>query len=203
MKKFTVISNIVILVAVAALYVLFFTVSPKTAKSEATNGSEITAQKGDIVYIQLDSLVNQYDMYNDLRSEFEGKISAVDNDLNKKGRALENDIKSFEEKMGKGLLTRSQAETMQQDLIKRQQDLQALSQQKSMEMAEEERVLINKVMDAISSYIEEYNKEHQFSLIISTSNATNAVKTGDNSLNITNEIINGINAQYIKTRNRK
>lgn len=202
MKKFTIISNIILILAVAALYVLFFVNKPASQTVEAGNTETITAQKGDIVYIQLDSLVNQYDMYNDLRSEFESKLNAIDNDLNKKGRALENDIKSFEEKMSKGLLTRSQAETMQNDLLKRQQELQQTSQQKSMEMQEEESVLINKVMNAITSYVQEYNKGPQYSLILTTSAATNTVITGNNGLNITNELLDGLNQQYIKTRNK-
>lgn len=203
MKKFTIISNIVLLAATAVLYVLFFTLKPNVKPSEADSESQITAEKGDIVFIQLDSLVNQYDMYNDLKSELEGKVSAIENDLNKKGRALENDIKSFEEKMNKGLLTRSQAEAMNNDLMKRQQEIQGLSQQKGNEMAEEERVMINKVMDAIATYIREYNREHRYSLILTTSAATNTVITGDRGLNITEEILNGINAQYITTRNKK
>ena len=202
MKKFTIISNIILILAVAALYVLFFVNKSSVKTSETGSESTIVAQKGDIVYIQLDSLVNQYDMYNDLRSEFESKVSAIDNDLNKKGRALENDVKNFEEKMNKGLLTRSQAETMQNDLLQRQQALQQTSQEKTLEMQEEERVLFNKVMNAVTSYVQEYNKSHQYSLILTTSAATNTVITGDNGLNITDVLLDGLNQEYIKTRNK-
>ena len=202
MKKVNLILNIVLVLAVAALYVLHFTGNNKTENTASTEDSRITAGSGDIVYINLDTLVNQYDMYNDLRTELESKVSAIENDLNKKGRALENDMKSFQEKMQKGLLTRSQMETMQNDLMARDQELRNLSQQKQMELAEEESVMYNRVMDAIRTYVDNYNKDKQFSLILTTTAATNSIISGDQGLNITTEVINGLNQEYIRNRNK-
>ena len=202
MKKVNLIVNIVLIIAVAALFVLHFTGSGKASKPQTTGNENVTAVKGDIVYINLDTLVNQYDMYNDLRSELQGKLSAIENDINKQGRALENDIKSFQEKMQKGLLTRSQAESMNNDLAQRDQDLRNLTQQKQMEMAEEESVMLNKVMDAITTYVAEYNKQKQYSLILTTTTATTTVINGNSGLDITQEILNGLNAEYIKNRNK-
>ncbi len=204
MKKISLIINIVLTIAVVALFILFFT-SKSPSKSHDTN-SEFTgemAQKGDIVYIQIDTLIHQYDMFNDLRSELEGKFNAIQADLNKKSRAFENDAKDFEDKMNKGLLTRSQAESMQNSLVGRQQQLQKFSQEKQMEMSEEEAVLVNKVMDAIKTYIATYNTEHQYALILTTSATTNVVINGSSTLDITQDILKGLNEDYIKTRNSK
>ena len=202
MKKVNLILNIVLVLAVAALFVLHFTGNRNTESTASAEDSRITAGSGDIVYINLDTLVNQYDMYNDLRTELEGKVSAIENDLNKKGRALENDMKSFQEKMQKGLLTRSQMETMQNDLMTRDQELRNLSQQKQMELAEEESVMYNRVMDAIKTYVDNYNKEKQYSLILTTTVTTNSVISGDQGRNITGEILNGLNQEYIRNRNK-
>ena len=204
MKQFSIILNIILLAAVAVLFVLFFTSKPKAAATtEIQQTSQTQARKGDIVYIKLDTLINQYYMYNDLRSEFDSKLSAIDNDLSKQGRALENDAKSFQEKYQKGLLTRSQAETMGNDLAQREQELRNLTQQKQMEMAEEESVMFNNIMYAITSYIKEYNKTKQYSLILTTTAATNTVLDGDPGLDITDEVLAGLNAEYIKERNKK
>ena len=202
MKKANLIINIVLIVAVAALFVLHFTGRGKASQIQTAGSESVTATKGDIVYINLDTLINQYDMYNDLRSELQGKLSAIENDINKQGRALENDIKSFQEKMQKGLLTRSQAESMNNDLAQRDQDLRNLTQQKQMEMAEEESVMLNRVMDAIATYVAEYNKQKQFSLILTTTTATTTVINGDSGLDITREILDGLNAEYIRNRNK-
>ena len=202
MKKVNLILNIALVLAVAALFVLHFTGNRNTESTASAEDSRITVGSGDIVYINLDTLVNQYDMYNDLRTELEGKVSAIENDLNKKGRALENDMKSFQEKYQKGLLTRSQMETMQNELMTRDQELRNLTQQKQMELAEEESVMYNRVMDAIKTYVDNYNKEKQYSLILTTTVTTNSVISGDQGRNITGEILNGLNQEYIRNRNK-
>lgn len=201
MKKFSVVLNAVLVAAVVVLFVLFFT-NNKSNKNEAVAVEAGVAQKGDIVYIQIDSLINNYDMFNDLRSELEGKATKIQNDLNKKSRAFENDAKDFEEKLNKGLLTRSQAENMQASLLQRQQELQNYSQQKQMEMAEEETVMLNKVMDAIKTYVKQYNEAHQFALILTTSSSTQVVIEGDPSLDVTQDVLKGLNEEYIKIRNK-
>jgi outer membrane protein len=204
MKKANIILHIISLVAIVVLFVMFLgQKNCNTANIETTSAEQTVVANNSIVYIQLDTLINQYDMYNDLKTEFEGKLASVENELTKKGRALENDYQSFNEKMSKGLLTRSQAEAQGNELQARQQELALLSQEKQMQLAEEESVMINQVMNAIQSYIKEYNKIHNHSLILTTTVATNNVIDGESSLNITNDIIKGLNQEYVKNRNRK
>ena len=174
--------------------------SAQTA-AQATPAGEVAAA-GSIVYIQMDTLINNYDMFNDLRSQLESKFNSIQNELNKKSRAFENDVKDFQEKLNKGLLTRSQAEAQQNELLKREQELQLFSQQKQMEMAEEESVMVNRVMDAIKTYVAAYNETHQYALILTTSVSVNTVLAGDPNLDITQDVLKGLNAAYIKNRNK-
>ena len=111
-------------------------------------------------------------------------------------------MKSFQEKYQKGLLTRSQMETMQNDLMARDQEFRNLTQQKQMELAEEESVMYNRVIDAIKTYVDNYNREKQFSLILTTTATTNSVINGNQGRNITGEVLNGLNQEYIRNRNK-
>ena len=157
------------------------------------------ATSGEIVFIQMDTLINNYDMFNDLRSQLESKFNTIQNDLNKKGRAFENDVKDFQDKMTKGLLTRSQAETQQNELLKREQELQLFTQQKQVEMAEEETVMVNRVMDAIKTFVASYN---QYAMILTTSVSVNTVLAADPSRDITQDVLKGLNEEYIKNRKK-
>lgn len=201
MKKTSLILSIAAVI-IAAVALVSSLIGPKKCHKPApVEGEAATASAGDIVYVRLDTLMMQYDMFNDLRSEFEAKAQGVQEDLSKKGRKLENDGKAFENQINKGLLTRSSAEKQQQSLIQRQQSLQELANQKQMELQEEESVMMNRVMDSIKTFLEKYNKEHGFAAILTTSEATNTVIIGDAALDITNDVIEGLNAEYVKTRN--
>ncbi len=206
MKKGSLIFNIVLAIAVIALFILHFTdrndaCSNTPADDAAANSTEkVSIPEGSIVYIQLDSLVSQYDMFNDLRTELEAKAEIIRTDLEKKGISFQRDTKDFENKVKKGLVTSSQAEKMQQDLLNRQAELQNYSMQKQQEIAEEETVMYNRVMDAITTYIEKYNKKKNYSLILTTSPTTNVVLNGNPELDITQEIVGGLNDEYIKSK---
>ena len=194
--------KLILTVAVAAIICSCAANGNTNGAQQANAADEVPAAQGSIVYIQLDSLVNQYDMFNDLRSELESKAQAIQDDLTKKGRSFESAVKDFETKIAKGLLTRSQAEEQQKKLLEREQNLQGLSQQKQMELAEEEAVMMRRVMDAVQTYINKYQQEKGYALIITTSAATNTVIAGNANLDITQSVLTGMNEEYIKSKNK-
>ncbi|MBR3029703.1 MAG: OmpH family outer membrane protein [Bacteroidales bacterium] len=201
MKKTSLIlACIALLVSVATLVFTLLSREKKPVETEPVPGQ--TAVAGDIVFIQIDSLLMNYDMYNDLMSAFQSKYQASQDELQKKSRQLENDAKSFENQINKGLLTRSAAEQQQQNLLKRQENLQNEANNKQMELQEEEFVLNNQVLDAIKTFLAKYNEEHQFALILTSSQATNIVMEGNSGLDITQEVIRGLNEEYIRNRNK-
>ncbi|MDD2583443.1 MAG: OmpH family outer membrane protein [Bacteroidales bacterium] len=201
MKKASIITNAILGAAVIVLFILHFTSKPVVnTVTEMPEGD--TSLSGGIVYINIDSLISQYDMFNDLRTEFESKAQTIQNDLNKRGRTLENDVKDFQTKVQKGLITRSQAEAQQQQLAKREQELQGYIRQKQEELGEEEQVLNRRVFDALQTYIDKMNQEKQYSLILSTSGYNNTVIQGDKSLNITSSVVEAMNDEYIKQRSK-
>ena len=189
-------------VAVAAVICSCSANSTTNGTQQGDAASQTVAAQGSIVYIQLDSLVNQYDMFNDLRSELESKAQAIQDDLTKKGRSFESAVKDFEAKIAKGLLTRSQAEEQQKKLLEREQNLQNLSQQKQLEIAEEEAVMGRKVMDAVQTYLNRYQQEKGYALILTTSAASNTVICGNANLDITMDVLKGMNEEYIKSKNK-
>ena len=205
MKKTPLILSIIALILALAAVVLSV-VNPKFEKkktsepADITNPDAITAQAGDIVYLQLDSLIVNYDMYNDLMTAFQTKVQGIQDDLAKRGRRLESDAKAFENQYQKGLLTRSAAEEQSNKLAQRQQNLQNDAAKKDQEIQEEQAVLNNKVYYAVKDFIEKYNEEHQFALILTTSAATNTVLNVNPGLDITADVLKGLNEEYIKNR---
>ncbi len=198
MKKSFIIVNAVLAVAVIALYVLYFCGIGGQQIASAMKSDETVAGDGSVVYIQIDSLVNGYDMFHDLRTEFEKKAKTAEEDLTKRSKAFEREAVDFQEKVQKGLITRSQAEQLQTQLQQKQQNLQQYAEKLRVDMAEEEAVMLRRIYDAVLTYLKEYNKEHNYSLILSTSGTTNVVMQASSNLNITNDVMSGLNAGYKK-----
>lgn len=201
MKKAT-----ILLCSLAAALVPFSSCNQPAANTEtAATGTEATAQKGAIVYFDLDRVMAEYDMANDLRSVLETKVQSIEQELNRRGNKLQSDANAFQEKIDKGLLTRSTAEAQGQKLQKQQNDFQNYYAQKQQEMQEEQIVTMNQIADAIKQFIDKFNADKQYALIIANNGGIlpAPVVAGDAELDITDAILAGLNEEYVKTKNEK
>ncbi len=206
MKKLPIILSVISLLGVIALAVVVLT--GKTAASTGTANAETTeagAVNGTIVYFNLDKVLNEYDMANDLRSVVETKVNSINQEVNRRGTKLDQDIRSFQEKINKGLMTQSVAETQSQKLSQQQNEFQTYAAQKQQEVVEEQTVMMNQIADAINSYMIEYNAEKKYSLIIATQGDILPLPlvTGDSTLDITDDFLEGLNAAYVKSKASK
>ena len=202
MKNTSLILSIISLVAVVAFGIVSLTKGGKTAAQAEGEAVEAVACEGAIVYIDLDRILMEYDMANDLRSVVETKVQNIQAEVNRRGTKLEKDVKSFQEKMEKGLMTRSVAEVQGQKLQKQEQDFNVYAAQKQQEIQEEQVVMMNQLGDAIKTFLDKYNEEKQYAMIL-TNQGGAPVITGDAALNITDDVLAGLNEEYIKTKNEK
>ena len=203
MKNTTLILSIVSLVAVVVFGILLLT-KGGSSKSEASVAGEAVeaAAKGDIVYIDLDRILMEYDMANDLRSVVQTKIENIQAEINRRGQKLQNEVNAFQEKLDKGLMTRSVAEVQSQKLQQEELDFNNYAAQKDQEINEEQLVMMNQLGDAIQTFLNKYNEEKQYAMILTNSGGAPVI-VADEALNITDDVLAGLNEEYIKTKNSK
>ena len=203
MKNASLVLSILSLVAAITFGVLLLTNgSNKTEAPAEGEATENLASKGDIVYIDLDRILMEYDMANDLRSVVETKAQNIQAEITRRGKKLENEVKSFQEKLNKGLMTRSVAEVQQQKLMQQEQEFNEYAARKEQEINEEQIVMMNQLADAIKTYVDKYNQEKQYAMII-TNTGGSPVITAEAALNITEDVLAGLNDEYIKSKNEK
>jgi len=173
-----------------------------TAAPASNNAADSTAVAGSIVYFNLDRIIDEYDMANDLRSVAETKINSINQEVNRRGSKLEKDIKTFQDKINKGLMTQSVAEVQSRKLQEQQNNFQQYAAQKQQEIAEEQQVMMNQIADAIKTFVDEYNAEKGYAMILTTQGdiLPAPVVVADPSLDITDELLEGLNAAYIKSK---
>ena len=199
MKKLPLILSIIALCGVIALAIVNLTQGSKKAAPAPVDDDSL---KGEIVFFNLDRVLEEYDMANDLRSVVETKVNSIQQEINRRGNKLEKDVKAFQDKIDKGLLTRSVAEVQSQKLQQQQNSFQQYAAQKQQEMAEEQQVMLNQIGDAIKTFLDEFNAEKQYAMIISTQGGVlpAPVAAADPELDITDAILEGLNAAYVKTK---
>ena len=191
------------LAVAAGIFALSSCQTQAPAGEAEAEAQAVTVTKGAIVYFNLDRVLNEYDMANDLGSVLQTKLQSIDQEVTRRGNKLQSDLNAFQEKIDKGLLTRSTAEAQNEKLVKQQNDFLTYRDQKAQEMQEEQAVTMNQIANAIKEYIDKFNEEKQYALIIATQGdiLPQPVVAGDPDLDITDILIEGLNADYVKTRN--
>ena len=203
MKNTSLILSIVSLAAVVVFGILTLAKGGKSVEAQADGEAvEAAASKGDIVYVDLDRILVEYDMANDLRSVVETKVQNIQAEVNRRGKKLENDVVEFQNKIDKGLLTRTNAEVQSQKLQQQELEFNNYAAQKQQEIQEEQVVMMNQLGDAIQTYLAKYNEEKQYAMILTNSGGAPVI-TADAALDITDDVLAGLNEEYIKSKNNK
>ena len=161
------------------------------AAGENTNGVKIA-------YVEVDSLMTQYEFCKEFTLILQKKSTNARNTLNQKGQALQNAAANFQQKLqNNGFTSREQAESQQAAIQRQQQSLQELQARLENELANETNKYNEGLRDSLQHFLAAYNKDKKYDLILT--------KQGDNILyaakrfDITNDVINGLNKRYKST----
>ncbi len=148
-----------------------------------------------IAWVNMDSLLHAYDYYDEMEREMASLSASAEKELTSKGKALEQRMAEFQDKVQKGLMTRSEAQQQQEELGAEQQRFLQLQESKRQQLLEEEQVRLRKVQSAIIDFIGRYNQQKGFNYILST-----GTLYADPRLSVTAEVLQGLNAEYAAKR---
>ena len=149
-----------------------------------------------IAFVEIDSLLTKYNFSNDLNEQIIKKEENIRTTLNEKGKRLEKEQQEFQRKYeNNGFASPERAQQEYQRIQKQMQDLQVLQQKLSEELAAENQKNILQLRDSINSFLQIYNKDKGYDLIISNSGFDNLLY-GNPAYNITDEIVEGLNKRY-------
>lgn len=197
MKRLNIILNIVIIIALAVLYLLHFTSRAKSTTQPAVEQSDqgLSMSQSSIAFLNIDSLLSHMKMYSDLQDNLSKKQQNLEASFASKYRTFEQSVNQFQNEVNKGLLTRSEMQSKDKQLADEKLKLENTHNEYLQQMQEEGLVSHRKVIDYIMAYLKEYNKDHKFQYIFSFSFGSNLLYANEN-LDITSEIITGINNKY-------
>lgn len=197
-----------LLIAVAAL-ALGMTACNNQNTAE---GSEATVTTGKIAYFYIDQVVAEYQFAKDKQAEFQAKyekatkkLTATESAIEKDYTKLQNKVVELQDKVNKVLITRANAEAemqklqaeevkIQERIAKHQQEAQKVSN----ELAEEEMVINNQIVNSIYEYVAKLNADLRYDIVLSSSTTGGPIINANPALNITAEIVSSLNAAYTK-----
>jgi outer membrane protein len=208
MKQLPLIINAVLIIAVAILFymnmslkknveALGATTQPTTGQTpvvlSANNNVDLKDAK--IAYLNIDSLDYKYQYIVDNSKEYSNKQAALESQLNSMASKFQNDYQEFQQAAQAGI--KGEAELNKQKAQLEQEQADAAAKQKQLEnLGEEVAMKRGAMLKKVSDYIAKYNNgKFDYILAYTTSNISSVLyaKPG---LDITKEIVDGLNAEY-------
>lgn len=198
-------SKIAGIALLAGISLLISACKNEEAKAENAEAKEMVGNAdGKIAVVDLDRIMKEYQMSIDLQEEVQGKTGSIEQELKRKGDKIQRDMSSFQDKVNKGVLVQSVAEVQYREIQENQANFQQYAAQRQQEVQEMLMQTQSKIANSISAFIKDYNKEKGYAMILSTQGEDLAVPviTAAEELDITDDIIEGLNKQYSQDKSK-
>ena len=193
MKGTSLIVNVILFVAIAVLYVLYFTGSRAGGSVVETKPNNAEGGGIEVAYIKADSIFLNYDLSQDLHDDFTKKQEGYMVEYNTKRQAFEREAVAFQEKVQRGgFLTEQRAVQERDRLLGREQEIMQLEQDLSIKLSDLQEANNQQLLDSLLNYVEILNAQKKYDYIFNSAD----ILVGNDAYNLTAEVLAALNARY-------
>ena len=189
MKQYSYILNIVLLVAVAVLYYFHFKERKQFGSGTAGNNS--------IVYINSETLTDNYKLYIQKREELKADQEHIKQTLRDESAKLQSQVEDYQKKAA--TMSKVDRDATEKRLGQRQQELYMKRDSMTAVLEDRKDKINEQIYDHLTQYIKDYIKTNgkNYRFVLGYQKGGGIVFAND-SLDVTHEILEGLNKEYDK-----
>jgi outer membrane protein len=181
-------------VLVATSFAVNAQTTPTTVPATTAPATTTAAATPTIVFVNADTLLSNYDYYKAEKAKMETLSKNAQAEINAKGDAFQKEVAAYQK--GANALTPVQKAATEKRLAKKQQDLQALSQNTGKQLQDIEASENATLYERINTFLKMYTKTKGYKIVLTYSKSSPSMLYGDDSLDVTKEVLAGLNAEY-------
>ncbi len=144
-------------------------------------------------------MLKYYEFFNVNKEKLEAKGKKLDQDFRNRAQSLQNDISAYQRNVGS--MTIGQAKAVEEDLGKKQQNLQLYQRSLEQEIMTEQGKMNEDLYARITAYLKQYGDEKGLQVVLKYDPSSDLL-FGGKSIDITQDVIKGLNDAY-KVENAK
>lgn len=149
----------------------------------------------ELVYVDVNKLIQGYTRSKEAKVELEKKANVMKANLDSLESSWQNDIKNYERE--RASTPPNELTLKQQVMANKQQQITDYQNAVRTQMQQEDQKITQTVINDINDYVKDYGKKHGYKLIFGASGGGN-IMYADESTDLTEEILKGLNSQYVK-----
>jgi len=190
MKNLPLILSALALAGVIAIFAMQKNATPKEVAPVAVR----TTGGANIAYVNIDSLEAKYELLKSKREDFKRKQAQMESELQRSYGQMQNDASEVQKKMQANTLTQSEYEGAQKRLMQMQQTLESRKESLTQQLMKEQEDFNTDLKKRLDAFLAEYNKSRQYDFIMSYSGSGSAILYANHAHDITNDVVDGMNA---------
>ena len=153
-----------------------------------------TQQK--IGFVNSETIMEEYKKVKDVEADLKAKSDKSKADLDNLVKAFQAKVVAYQ-KTVRTMSAKARAQK-EQALTQEQQMLQQKQQQLQYQAQNDGQAAIKKIAEDVNDFIKDYGKKNGYQLILGTVNLNGAVMYGDDKIDLTKVIVDGLNSAYNK-----
>jgi outer membrane protein len=196
MKNGLLIWNVVLTLIAGYLLVAHFSSRKGNASSAKTIAGDSTVPQGSfkMAYFEMDSVEANFSLVKDVKAELSKREDAINAEIDRLAKNIQQKYKYYQDQAQAGTMTQAQQEAAGQELKNMDDQLKARKQTLDQDYSNFAMEQMKDIKSTIEEFLKEYNKTKNFSYIVSYEQGLFYFK--DSALNITADVIKGLNTQY-------
>src|SRR5687767_7973946 len=140
-----------------------------------------------------DSVLHHYEYLKTNRVTMEEKTKKMEQEYRNRAQGLQNEITAYQRNVSN--MTLGQVKAVEEDLGKKQQNLQMYQQSLGQQLMQEEAKIQKELYDRITVFLKKYGNEKGLQIVLKFDQTSDLLFAG-NPLDISQDVITGLNAEY-------
>ena len=150
-------------------------------------------QSTNLVYVDVNKLLESYKRTEIVRSEFEKKAKTLQSNVDSLILGWQEDLKTYKKERSK--MTKKEISLKQELLNNKQQQISSYQQAIQKQIQEEDKKATQTVINDINDYVKEYGKKKGYEIIFGASGSGN-IMYADEGTDLTEKILEGLNNEF-------
>ena len=148
-----------------------------------------------IAYVDIEEIMKEYEGSKKAEEEMKAQSEEMSRQLDQLAMPFQQKVQEYQQNQEN--LSASAKQEKERELMQEQQMIQQQQQMAQQQVQAEGQKKMEKINSDIESYLSIYAKSKGFTYILGSSNQTKSILYGEESLDITDEVISSLNENYI------
>jgi outer membrane protein len=197
-KQFVMRNSALLFISMSVLGSFLFSCSPATpgapVAAVATTATTTPGGGAKIAYVNIDTLEDKYELLKTKRTDFRSRQGQMEGELQRSYQQMQADAAEVQKKAQANTLTQSEYESAQKRLMQMQQSLETRKQTLTEQLMAEQEKFNKELKESLDAFLEEYNKTRGYDYILSYSAAGSSILYVNKQMDITKDVVDGMNA---------